>query len=104
MNAVGTEMIEQRRWMVLDAIAMQETRDLGEGMILRGVRAYGMPYGAEEVRNDLILLERAKCVTIDKLPGNGGDVWIAKLTRAGLEVRDCHRTVHGVSSHRPLSL
>ena len=101
--AVKEALIEYRRWQILDAIAQMNSRTLNEQIILSVVARTGVPIGAEEVRNDLLLLERAECVRIERIDNPGGRaLWVAELTREGLEVRDCLRTVHGVASHRPL--
>jgi len=103
MNAVRTALIEERRWFTLDAIAQMETRKLNEQIILRVLHQAGRPANTEDLRNDLLLLERADCVRIEKLPGHaGGELWVAELTANGLSTRDCLRTVHGVASRRPL--
>lgn len=103
MDAVRKALIEYRRWVILDTVAQISTRTLNEQIVMRIVSGAGVPIGAEDLRNDLLLLEQAGCVTIERMPRPpGGDLWVATLTREGLEVRDCARTVHGVASRRPL--
>lgn len=103
MNAVKRALEEDRRWFVLDAVAQMETRTLNEQLILRMIHGMGRPVNAEDLRNDLLLLERSSCLGIEKLSRpTGGELWVVTLTTEGLEVRDCVRVVHGVASRKPL--
>jgi len=104
MNPVRREIDADRRWFILDAIAQMETRSLNEQLVLRSIQSWGRPANVEDIRNDLLLLERAECLKLEKLQRSfdGTELWVATLTTAGLQTRDCVRTVHGVAARRPL--
>nr|WP_294915373.1 hypothetical protein [uncultured Neokomagataea sp.] len=102
-SAVRRALSEDRRWFILDALAQMENRALNDDIILMSIRTMGRPAMADDIRDDLELLEREQCVTLERLPRSPGRyVWVATLTAEGLQVRDNTRSVPGVASRRPL--
>lgn len=99
--SVARRIVEERRWWVLQAIAEMADRRLNEDAVRSALKYAGRPNNAEDIRNDLLLLERAGCVTVDRMPRGSGELWVAELTAEGLQVRDCEREVSGVAARRP---
>ncbi|WP_156474419.1 VpaChn25_0724 family phage protein [Gluconobacter albidus] len=96
-------LIELRRWYVLDAIAQMANRSLNADIILMSLRAMGHPASVDDVREDLELLEREGCLTLERHTVSPGRfLWVATLTAEGLQVRDNTREVPGVAMRKPL--
>lgn len=100
---VRKALIEDRRWFILDAIAQMADRSLNEDVIRLSLRASGRLTTVDDLRDDLVLLEREGCVMLSHYTlSPARQIIVARLTVEGLQCRDNERIVPGVATRRPL--
>lgn len=83
-------MTEDRRGVVLKALAEDSAYRLSENTIKTVLGYFGHNVASDGVRQLMLWLEQHSLVTIERLASDGREMWISKLTRLGLDVaRGC---------------
>ena len=77
---------EDRRSIVLKALAEDSAYRLSEDTVKTVLRHFGHAVGSDIVRQLMLWLEQQALLRIDKLRDDGRELWVAELTRAGQDV------------------
>lgn len=94
-------LAEDRRLVMLRCLTEVPGYEANESVLRTGLAHFGHRVGGDVVRADLMFLEDARLVTIDRLQKPGGELWITALTGAGREVADGDRVSAGVKRREP---
>jgi hypothetical protein len=96
--SVAVAIIEDRRLRVLKSIQEMGDGRLSEIILIRAMKAEGMPADFDTVRADLGWLERQGCLRIEKIPTDTSEqIWVGELTSTGVRVAEGMQTVTGIA-------
>ena len=77
---------EDRRGIVLKALAEDSVYRLSEDTLKTVLRHFGHALTGDTVRQIMLWLEQQALLRIDKLRDDSRELWMAELTRSGLDV------------------
>lgn len=78
-------LAENRRLIILRAL--DDAGFAANETVLRTVvESMGHQVGRDQIRADLVWLEQHALVRVERLPVQGGELWVAKLLAAGQDV------------------
>jgi len=94
MSSMAKLVSEHKRLSILLALNESAGFDLNDSIIRDVLKMYSLKSSRDQVRTELTWLEQQGYVTIEKL--GQSDVWIAKITHAGIDVAEGNVVVHGI--------
>jgi hypothetical protein len=100
MSTLADQMAEDRRLILLRALAEASGMQLNETILKLAVNTFGHAAGRDMVRADLAWLEDQRLARIEKLDTASGAFWVAFLTTDGEEVAQGRR--HPGVARRPV--
>ncbi len=88
--SLAERLTEDRRGIVLKALAEDSAYRLSEDTVKTVLRHFGHTVSGDVVRQLMLWLEQQALLRIDKLHDDGREMWVGELTRSGLDVaRGC---------------
>ena len=100
MSGFAAVLAEDRRLIILRSLADVPGYHLNEQVLKLGLNAFGHHAGRDLVRADIQYLLDHDLVRVDRLPGQGGELWLVTLTAACEDVAK-GRLHPGVARPRP---
>ena len=83
-------VIEDQRGIVLKSLAEDSGYRLSEDTLGTVMRHFGHTVSRDTMRQIILWLEQQALLRVDKLHDDGRELWVAELTRLGLDVaRGC---------------
>jgi hypothetical protein len=80
-------LMKDRRLVVLRTLSEVQAYSLNEGVLRQALHSIGhFEAGKDIIRADLQFLEQHALIRIEKMPMPSGELWVAHLLDAGLDV------------------
>ena len=87
---LAARLIEDRRQIVLKSLAEVSDYRLSDDTVKTVLRHFGHTVSSDTVRQIMLWLEQQALLRIDRLHDDDRELWVAELTRSGLDVaRGC---------------
>lgn len=94
---LANALTERRRLKILQALAVAPVYMLDEVVLLGQLSAHGSPVAVGDLHSDLRHLRDHECIVLQ----TPGGVWMAELTRTGLDVSNGLAHADGVATPQP---
>ncbi|GGG30886.1 hypothetical protein GCM10010964_18520 [Caldovatus sediminis] len=79
-------LAEDRRLVILRALAEDHDFSLNDGTLKRVLAHFGHGVSRSMVRGDLQWLADQRLLRLERIGGGGGELWVATLTEDGADV------------------
>lgn len=98
MQGMADKLREQRRLIILQALAEDSTRSLNDETLGVVLRTMLLGSTRDQLHADLHWLGEHRLVDIERMRGFGGvDLWGVTLRQSGLEIAQGHATHPGIA-------